>query len=160
MQRDVGVHESVTEYARAVQEATDDSGREASADELYALFRDAYLDAEGPVVLREWSTRQDGVDVHHFSCVLEIDGGVRELEGKGNGPLAAFADALGAAGVDVDILSFAQHGLTAGPDSEAVAYVHCRVGAGQAWGAGRDTSVLTASVRAVLSAVNRAAPGA
>ncbi|MET9494944.1 2-isopropylmalate synthase [Streptomyces sp. NPDC006552] len=142
-------------YARVVQEATDDSGREASPDELYALFRTAYLDAEGPVALGDWTTRQDGA-VHRFTGTAGIDGTVRELDGKGNGPLAAFTDALRAAGLDVSIESFTQHGLTAGPDSEAVAYVHCRVGAAHAWGAARSTSVLTASVRAVLSAVNRA----
>ncbi|MEV5612107.1 2-isopropylmalate synthase [Streptomyces sp. NPDC052225] len=144
------------EYARLVQEATDDSGSEATPDELYALFRTAYLDATGPVALADdWSVRQDGA-VHHFACVLEVDGESRELEGKGNGPLAAFTDALRTAGLDVDIESFTQHGLTAGPDSEAVAYVRCRVGAVREWGAARHTSVLTASVGAVLSAVNRA----
>lgn len=149
------------EYARLVQEATDDSGREASPDELYALFRTAYLDAAGPVALADgaWSAWQEGA-VHRFAGIGEVHGRVRELDGKGNGPLAAFADALGAAGLDVDIVDFTQHALGSGPDSEAVAYVHCRAGGVAAWGAARHTSVLTASVRAVLSAVNRAAPQA
>ncbi|MFJ8932759.1 2-isopropylmalate synthase [Streptomyces sp. NPDC102364] len=147
-------------YARIVQEATDDSGREAEPDELYALFRSAYLDVTGPVALADgWSARQDGA-VHRFTCTLEVDGEARELEGKGNGPLAAFADALAAAGRDVDVLDYTQHALTAGREAETVAFAHCRVGGVPVWGAGRDTSVLAASVRAVLSAVNRAAAGA
>ncbi|MFZ3568048.1 alpha-isopropylmalate synthase regulatory domain-containing protein [Streptomyces sp. BH097] len=148
------------EYARIVQEATDDSGREATPDDLYELFRAAYLDATGPVSLAEgWSARQDGA-VHHFTCALEVDGDVRESEGKGNGPLAAFADALAAAGREVDVLGFGQHALTAGREAETVAFARCRVDGVPVWGAGRDTSVLAASVRAVLSAVNRAAAGA
>ncbi|MEU6845037.1 2-isopropylmalate synthase [Streptomyces sp. NPDC046716] len=145
------------EFARAVQEATDASGREAGPDELYALFRDGYLDVAGPVRLVGWTTRQDGAEVHHFACTVEVDGERQELEGKGNGPLAAFGDALRAAGVDVEIESFAQHGLSGGSGGEAVAYARCRVGRAGAWGAARHTSVLAASVGAVLSAVNRAA---
>ncbi|MFD8573125.1 2-isopropylmalate synthase [Streptomyces sp. NPDC059639] len=145
------------EYARAVQEATDASGREAGPDELYALFRDVYLDARGPVVLVDWAARQEGPEVHRFTCTIEADGERMEWEGKGNGPLAAFGDALRAAGVDVDIESFAQHGLAGGSAGEAVAFARCRVGEARAWGAARHTSVLAASVEAVLSAVNRAA---
>ncbi|MET8475253.1 2-isopropylmalate synthase [Streptomyces sp. NPDC006422] len=144
------------EYARIVQEATDDSGREATPDELYGLFRTAYLDAAGPVVLADgWSARQEGA-VHRFTCALGVDGVVREVEGKGNGPLAAFADALAAVGRDVDVLDFGQQAVAAGREAATVAFAHCRVDGVPVWGAGRDTSVLAASVRAVLSAVNRA----
>ncbi|MEV6342590.1 2-isopropylmalate synthase [Actinoplanes sp. NPDC051851] len=73
------------------------------------------------------------------------------VEGVGNGPLAALADALG-----IDIRSFAQHSVGSGPESPAVAYAECRVDGVIWWGAGRDTSVLTASVQAVLAAVARA----
>jgi 2-isopropylmalate synthase len=80
--------------------------------------------------------------------------GVR-VRGTGNGPLAAFADALRGAGVEVDIRHYAEHALEPGQGSAAVAYAQCTVAGATWWGAGRDTSVLTASVRAVLSAVNR-----
>ncbi|MFJ9040279.1 alpha-isopropylmalate synthase regulatory domain-containing protein [Streptomyces sp. NPDC102406] len=126
---------------------------------MYELFRTACLDVTGSVALVEWSTRQDGA-VHRFTGTAEIDGVVRDLDGKGNGPPAAFTDALRAAGLEVGIESFAEHGLTEGPDSEAVAYVRCRVGGTHAWGAGRSTWVLTASVRAVPAAVNRAVSAA
>ncbi|WP_031070141.1 2-isopropylmalate synthase [Streptomyces sp. NRRL WC-3742] len=122
------------DFARVVQEATDDSGREMTAAELYALFRAAYLDA----VPADWTWSVDGDRA-------EVNG----RPGNGTGPLDAVADALGA-----QILSFTEHAVGAGP--EAVAYVEVRVGGAAAWGAGRDTSVLTAGVRAVLGAVARA----
>lgn len=78
--------------------------------------------------------------------------------GTGNGPLSAFTAALADAGTEAGILHYTEHATGAGPDSPAVAYAECRVGGRTYWGAGRDTSVLTASVRAVLAAVNRAAP--
>ncbi|MGV4927343.1 alpha-isopropylmalate synthase regulatory domain-containing protein [Streptomyces sp. BHT-5-2] len=80
-----------------------------------------------------------------------------DVRGAGNGPLAAFADALAAAGHRVDITAYAEHATATGPDSAAVAYVRCRIGRDTYWGAGQDTSVRTASVRAVPAAVNRAA---
>ncbi|MEV8307599.1 alpha-isopropylmalate synthase regulatory domain-containing protein [Streptomyces flavidovirens] len=75
--------------------------------------------------------------------------------GTGNGPLAAFADALAGGGIAVDILGYTGHATTAGPGSPAMAYAECRVEGASRWGVGRDTSVLNASVYAVLAAVNR-----
>ncbi|MET8546982.1 alpha-isopropylmalate synthase regulatory domain-containing protein, partial [Kitasatospora sp. NPDC004799] len=126
--------------ARVVQEATDDSGREMTAEELYGLFRAEYLDAGAG---RRWRVGDDRA---------EVDG----REGTGAGPLDAVADAVGA-----EILSFSEHAVGSGRD--AVAYVEARVGGPDGrvvWGVGRDASVLTAGVRAVLSAVGRAARGA
>ncbi|MFF9899956.1 2-isopropylmalate synthase [Streptomyces longispororuber] len=170
------------DFAGVVQEATDASGREASADELYALFRRTYLapgepeetegsgesgesgepsgsggpGPEGAVALLAWSADRSADGAHRFVCTLRVGDRASDVEGHGNGPLSAFADALAAAGVAVDILDYAEHALAAGGASEAVAYVRCRVGEAEAWGAGVDTSVLTASVRAVVAAVNRA----
>ncbi|MEV0375556.1 alpha-isopropylmalate synthase regulatory domain-containing protein [Streptomyces sp. NPDC050636] len=76
--------------------------------------------------------------------------GAADAEGLGQG---RFAGELGA---PVDILSYSEHATSSGPDSDAIAYVRCRIGDAVHWGVGQDTSVLTASVRAVLAAVNRA----
>ncbi|MFH8385165.1 2-isopropylmalate synthase [Kitasatospora sp. NPDC018058] len=133
------------EFARVVQEATDDSGREVTGEELYGLFRAEYLDA---AAARVWQVGDDWA---------EVDG----RRGAGAGPVDAVADAVG-----VEILSFSEHKVGSGRD--AVAYVEARTGgpggsdgSGGAvvWGVGRDTSVLTAGVRAVLSAAGRAAAG-
>ncbi|MFE7596163.1 2-isopropylmalate synthase [Streptomyces sp. NPDC057494] len=147
------------EVSRAVQAVTDDSGREATPDDLHALFRTAYLApgrGEGPVALESWSTDRDADGGHRFTCVLRVGDRTAPADGRGNGPLAALADALARAGVPVDVLDFAEHAVTTGSAGEAAAYAECRVGDRTAWGAGVDTSVLTASVQAVLSAVNRA----
>ncbi|MEU9040459.1 MULTISPECIES: 2-isopropylmalate synthase [unclassified Kitasatospora] len=124
------------EFARTVQQATDDSGREVTGEELYRLFRAEYLDESSSWA---WQVGDDWA---------EVDG----RRGTGVGPLDAVADAVGA-----EILSFSEHAVGSGP--EAVAYVEARIGGRVVWGAGRDTSVLTAGVRAVLSAAGRAAAG-
>ncbi|MGW8597849.1 2-isopropylmalate synthase [Streptomyces sp. NPDC055893] len=171
------------DVSRAVQALTDDSGREATADDLYALFRTAYLEpgrGAGPVALESWSTGHDGEHGrdgsrghdgergadrehrraaerrHRFTCVLSVDGRTAPAEGHGNGPLSALTDALARAGIAVDVLDFSEHSVATGSAGEAAAYASCRVGDRTAWGAGLDTSVLSASVQAVMSAVNRA----
>ncbi|MFK4265124.1 2-isopropylmalate synthase [Streptomyces milbemycinicus] len=147
------------DFSRIVQAATDDSGREAAAEDLWELFRASYLAPghdDGPVTLGPWTTEETGPGRHRFVCELHMGDDKRVYEGTGNGPLSAFADALAGAGIAVDILHYAEHATAAGPGSPAMAYAECRVGGVTRWGAGQDTSVLTASVHAVLAAVNRA----
>ncbi|MFH8371206.1 2-isopropylmalate synthase [Streptomyces sp. NPDC018031] len=147
------------DFSGRVQATTDDTGREATAEDLWELFRETYLapGREGPLALVSWSTAQTAPGEHEFRCTLRVDGTERHHRGTGNGPLSAFTAALAAAGTDLDILSYAEHATAAGPGSPAVAYAECRVDGETHWGAGRDTSVLTASVTAVLAAANRAA---
>ncbi|GHE11199.1 2-isopropylmalate synthase [Streptomyces alanosinicus] len=132
-------------FSRIVQTATDDSGREATPKELYELFRAAYL-ADGPVRLHTWSVHEQPPGVHRFVCTLEAGDRVGDFEGTGAGQLTAFADALAGAGFAVDVLDFSEDGTAA--------FAECRVDGVTAWGAGTGPS---AAVRAVLSAVNRAA---
>ncbi|MFF4953501.1 2-isopropylmalate synthase [Streptomyces chattanoogensis] len=145
------------DFSRAVQSATDDSGQEVTSKDLWELFRSTYLapGTDGPLTLGSWHAVESAPGEHRVDC--EVNG--RSYEGTGNGPLAAFCAALAAAGHPADIVSYAEHATASGPDSAAVAYVRCRIGDAAYWGAGQDTSVLMASVRAVLSAVNRAAGG-
>jgi 2-isopropylmalate synthase len=87
---------------------------------------------------------------------VSVDGEGRQIEGTGNGPISAFCDALGSVGIGVRVLDYTEHAMSAGSDAQAAAYVECEV-AGQArWGVGVDTNTVTASLKAVLSAVNRA----
>ncbi|MEK2478292.1 2-isopropylmalate synthase [Streptomyces noursei] len=147
------------EFSRTVQRATDDSGQELTPRDLWELFRSSYLapGVDGPLTLGAWSAGEPTPGEHLVRCELGGGADLRTYQGRGNGPLAAFADALAAAGHPVDITAYAEHATAAGPDSAAVAYVRCRIDGDTTWGAGQDTSVLTASVRAVLAAVNRAA---
>ena len=93
-----------------------------------------------------------------------VEGEQRTLEGSGNGPIAAFVDALNGLPQDWDVrvLDYAEHALSAGGDAVAAAYVECAVttGSGETavvWGVGIDANIVTASLKAVVSAVNRAA---
>ncbi|MFD0688765.1 2-isopropylmalate synthase [Actinomadura fibrosa] len=144
------------EFSQVVQQATDGSGEEVTAADLWDLFRAEYLDRSGPVAITEWRTSHTGPGRHDFTGVVRVDGREGECSGSGNGPLDALAGALAAAGIKVDVLRYAEHSTEPGRDSPAVAYAECRVDGVTRWGAGRDTSVLAASVQAVLSAVNRA----
>ena len=147
------------EFSQVVQRATDGSGEEVTADELWELFRAEYLDRPGPVQVTGWRTSSTGPARHDFTGVVRVDGDEREHTGTGNGPLDALTGALASAGIKVDVLQYAEHSAGAGRDAVAVAYAECRVDGATRWGAGRDTSVLNASVEAVLSAVNRAKSG-
>ncbi|MCK7627735.1 2-isopropylmalate synthase [Streptomyces sp. RS10V-4] len=146
------------DFSRTVQRATDAGGRELSPEDLWDLFRATYLRPaqDGPVTLVSWHTAEEAPGVHRFAGTLRIGGREHHCRGTGNGPLSAFTDALGTAGIAVDILTYAEHAVTSGPGSPAISYAECRVGDVTRWGAGWDTSLLAASVHAVLAAVNRA----
>jgi 2-isopropylmalate synthase len=86
---------------------------------------------------------------------IQIDGQEHQVEGTGNGPISAFCDALGGVGVKVRVLDYTEHALSAGSDAQAAAYVECEIDGRTLWGVGVDADTTSASMRAVLSAVNR-----
>lgn len=146
------------DFSRTVQRATDDSGREASAQDLWELFEATYLAPGGDerVTLTSWSAETTGSGECRFVCSLRVDGREGDYEGTGGGPVSAFTHALEAAGVPVAVLDFAEHGAEGGSAPGTVtAYAECRSGGTVRWGAGRADSAVAASVAAVLSAVNR-----
>ncbi|MBT2410996.1 2-isopropylmalate synthase [Streptomyces sp. ISL-12] len=145
------------DFSRTVQQVTDSTGEELSHKELWELFRTTYLAPalDGPATLESWHTTEPAPGEHRFTCTLRTGDREHRCAGTGNGPLSAFADALSGIGVTVDILGYTEHSTTSGPNSPAVAYAECRVDDVVRWGAGWDTSVLTASVHAVMAAVNR-----
>ncbi|MGX1763368.1 alpha-isopropylmalate synthase regulatory domain-containing protein, partial [Streptomyces lydicus] len=91
-----------------------------------------------------------------IAVVVKVDGVEQEITGTGNGPLAAFIDAIATVGFDVRVLDYSEHAMSAGDDAQAAAYVECAIGDKVVWGVGIATSITTASLRAVVSAVNRA----
>ncbi len=141
------------DFSSVVQRATDGSGEEATAEQLWELFHATYLAPGEGGALSEWSTVETGPGAHEFTGTLRSG---RRLHGTGNGPLSALTAALAADGIDVDILHYAEHALDPGRGSRAIAYVEARVNGATLWGAAEDTSILTASVHALLAAVNRA----
>ena len=152
------------EFSRAVQAYTDTSGSEVTADELWTIFSDEYLPSEAGGELELWGrfalrgTRVvSGGEGPDTLSVDLLDGGAKiTLQGSGNGPIAAFLDALAGIGVDVAVLDYAEHALAEGGDATAAAYVECSVGERVLWGVGIDPSITTASLKAIISAVNRA----
>ncbi|MFE7276634.1 2-isopropylmalate synthase [Streptomyces sp. NPDC057623] len=139
-------------FSAVVQEATDDSGREITPKELHDLFRSTYVVEEGELALDAWSVQRDTGGEHRFVCTLRAGDRAGDHEGTGTGPLSAFVDALGGAGFAVDVVDYAEHPAGDG----TAAYAECRVNGVTAWGAGLGRGP-AAAVRAVVSAVNRAA---
>lgn len=145
------------DFSRTVQDATDDSGLEATPKDLWELFEATYLvpGRDGAVALTSWSAERGPAGGRRFVCTLRVDGREGDYEGTGAGTVSAFTDALAAAGVAVTVLDFSEHGADAAC-STVTSYVECRVDGEVRWGAGQDASALASSVAAVLSAVNRA----
>jgi 2-isopropylmalate synthase len=143
------------EFSRVIQARTDAEGGEVTPAQMWEAFAAEYL-AAGPMELKAHhaSSVVDAKDV--LTAEVGVNGHVRQVEGLGNGPISAFCDALGSLGIEVRVLDYTEHALSAGSDAQAAAYVECEVGGRTLWGAGIDTNTVTASLRAVLSAVNRA----
>ena len=146
------------EFSQAIQKITDGEGGEVSPKEMWDVFAEEYLAPIRPLErIRQKVTASEvdgGTDT--IEAVVKVDGVEREIVGAGNGPLAAFIDALGAIGIDVSVLDYSEHALSAGEEAQAAAYVETSIGGRTVWGVGIATSITTASLRAVVSAVNRA----
>jgi 2-isopropylmalate synthase len=143
------------EFSRAVQHLTDEEGGEISPDEIWAAFRAEYLDRAEPLALNSVHTSSAAGERDLLTVNVYIDGEMRQLDGQGNGPIAAFVEAINGVGFDVRVLDYAEHALSSGGDAIAAAYVECAVGEQILWGVGLDANIVTASLKAVISAVNR-----
>ncbi|GAB83711.1 2-isopropylmalate synthase [Gordonia rubripertincta] len=146
------------EFSREIQKITDGEGGEVNPKEMWDVFAQNYLHPVWP--LERIRQKVDAAEVDggedHITAVVKIEGNEREITGSGNGPLAAFVDALGTVGYEVRVLDYSEHALTAGGDASAAAYVETEVNGETVWGVGVASSITTASLRAVVSAVNRA----
>jgi 2-isopropylmalate synthase len=149
------------EFSQAVQKITDGEGGEVSPKEMWDVFAEEYLAPIRP--LERMRQKVDAAEVDggtdKITAVVKVNGVEREILGAGNGPLAAFVDAIGAVGFDVSVLDYSEHAMSSGEEAQAAAYVEASIGGQTVWGVGIATSITTASLRAVVSAVNRAARG-
>ncbi len=149
------------EFSRVIQAYTDTAGGEVSPAQMWAAFMDEYLPNPsapwGRFALKSLaqSSMVDAVDSLTV-VVNDAAAGDVTLDGSGNGPIAAFCQALATYGVDVRVLDYHEHALSAGGDAKAAAYLECAVGDTVLWGVGVDPNIVTASLKAVVSAVNRA----
>ncbi|MFT4166121.1 MAG: 2-isopropylmalate synthase [Microlunatus sp.] len=149
------------EFSRVVQAFTDAGGGEVPADALWEVFEKAYLTSDQPLQLVQVSSASGAGRTFEVSASVVDRGRTRDISGEGNGPVSAFVDAISSLGYHVRVLDYAEHALSAGGDALAAAYVECEVGDGEdaqvLWGVGMDANIVTASLKAVTSAICRAA---
>jgi 2-isopropylmalate synthase len=145
------------EFSQVIQAHTDADGGEVLPGRMWEIFDFEYLARRTPVALDSHHTSSaEGVD-DELTVDIQVEGVGQRVVGRGNGPIAAFVDALGSVGHEVRVLDYAEHALSSGGDARAAAYVECAVGERILWGVGVDANIVTASLKAVVSAVNRAA---
>jgi 2-isopropylmalate synthase len=142
------------EFSRVIQAHTDTEGGEVSPAQMWEIFSAEYLDP-GPLALLDHQTSSVVESKHALIAEISADGRAQQVEGTGNGPISAFCDALATIGFRARVLDYTEHALTQGTDAQAAAYVECEIGGQVFWGVGVDTNTATASMRAIVSAVNR-----
>ncbi|MCV2216811.1 2-isopropylmalate synthase [Thauera sp. Sel9] len=151
------------EFSREVQQVTDATGGEMSAEALWELFRSTYVDSAAPVRYVEHHLFEHGA-AQGIRLVVEIDGARHLLVGEGNGPIDAAVHALRGAGIDVQVRSYEERSITASEDggnAQACAFVELMQAGdngGDRYGVGIDGNIITASIRAIVSGVNRLQP--
>ena len=148
------------EFSHVIQSHTDDQGGEVFPDQMWKIFVDEYLPSED----NKWGrfrftslnqSSSAGKDVELSVDLLDNQKQIT-LSGSGNGPISAFCNVMQSYGVDIQVADYYEHAMSAGGDASAAAYLECTVNGGTYWGVGIDPSTTTASLKAVISAVNRA----
>lgn len=150
------------EFSGVVQQHTDEEGGEVSAEQIWSIFQDEYLPAPGEDA--KWGT----LELLRTRTSSDLDGNVAlevalrrgdeeiERQSTGNGPIDAFVSMLAAAGIDAKLLDYSEHTLAAGQDAQAASYIELELGGARYWGVGIDGDISIASLKAIISAVNRA----
>ncbi|HJG42969.1 2-isopropylmalate synthase [Corynebacterium phoceense] len=146
------------EFSAVVQEVTDSEGGEVNSKNMWDIFATEYLDRTTP--LEPVSTSIKNAETPDADTTLNVDviynGETKSITGTGNGPIAAYANALESLGIDFEVIEYFQQARTAGDDAEAACYVAADVNGSKIWGVGIAGSTTTASLRAMTSAINRA----
>ena len=150
------------EFSGVVQHKTDAEGGEVSSDDLWAIFQDEYLPAKDAV--NKWGrfeltgsrTESDFNGTLKLSVDLRDGDSVTRKDAIGNGPIDAFLKLMLEEGINVELFDYVEHTLSAGGDAMAAAYVELNVNGTRLWGVGIDSDISTASLKAVVSAINRA----
>ncbi|MFD9631638.1 2-isopropylmalate synthase [Streptomyces violascens] len=148
------------EFSKIIQQKTDSEGGEVTPTAIWSVFQDEYLpNPENPwgrIQLRsgQTTTDKDGRDTLTVEAV--VDGRDTVLTGTGNGPISAFFEALATTGVDARLLDYQEHTMSEGASAQAASYIECAIDGVVLWGIGIDANTTRASLKAVISAVNRA----
>ncbi|SJN44253.1 2-isopropylmalate synthase [Microbacterium esteraromaticum] len=149
------------EFSGVVQTKTDAEGGEVTSDQIWEIFNDEYLPADdtdhkwGRFELLATEIRSDMSGDVSLDAVLRDDEERTTASGRGNGPIAAFIDVLHQRGFEISLYDYVEHTLSTGGDAQAAAYVELQVGDQRLWGVGIDGDISTASLKAIVSCVNR-----
>jgi 2-isopropylmalate synthase len=142
------------EFSQAIQHVTEDTGTEISPAEMWKVFSDEYLDQAAIELVGHEITHSGDADT--IMAQLRVEGEDVIIKGTAKGPIAAFVSGLrDELGIEIDVFDYSEHAVTSGAGASAVAYVETKSPSGATrWGVGVDESILTAGLRAVVSAVN------
>jgi 2-isopropylmalate synthase len=147
------------EFSQVVQSVTDESGEEITPQEIWRVFENEYLNLLSPYEILEHRTAPDthASELRILTATIRENGSERVITGRGNGPIDAYTNALKSeCGVDVEVLSYAEHSTGNGADATAMAYVEVSEAGGQSlYGVGQHQNIVMASLKAVTNAVNR-----
>jgi len=150
------------EFSQVVQSKTDSEGGEVTSEQLWTIFADEYLPAADPedkwgrFEILSTRTASEMTGTVTLDARLRIGEDVEEVSGVGNGPIAAFLGIMTEQGFDIQLYDYVEHALSSGGDALAAAYVELNVNGQRLWGVGIDADISTASLKAVVSSVNRA----
>jgi 2-isopropylmalate synthase len=150
------------EFSKVVQSHTDTLGGEVSSDQLWEIFQDEYLPAKvdelkwGRFELKRMRSESEMDGVVKIDVVLRDGKGELSAIGEGNGPISAFIDVLGQQGVPVRVLDYIEHTMGTGSNANAASYMELDVQGKVLWGVGIDGDIAVASLKAIISGVNRA----
>lgn len=153
------------EFSKVVQGHTDAAGGEVTSEQLWQIFIDEYLPATAPELkwgrfeLKKMRTESEMDGVLNLNVTLRDGSGEVNTTGTGNGPISAFISVLSDQGVELRLLDYVEHTLSAGGDALAAAYIEIEIAGKNLWGVGIDGDIATASLKALISAVNRALRG-
>ncbi len=148
------------EFTRSIQRIADDTGKEISAQEIYDEFEGRYLALDSPYRLHGYESAQNvgGADRTLVTARISADGEQMVVQGEGTGSLDAFVSGLSTVlDKDLRVLDYHEHSKGTGVDAAAVAYIEMVVDGRELWGCGMHTDITTASMRAIVSAINRQA---
>lgn len=150
------------EFSKVVQGHTDTLGGEVSSKQLWEIFQDEYLPSAvdelkwGKFELRRMRSESEMDGIVSLSVVLRDGESELDANGTGNGPISAFIDILSQNGIDVRVLDYVEHTMSTGGDANAAAYIELDVAGKVLWGVGIDGDIAVASLKALISSVNRA----
>ncbi|MFF7599675.1 2-isopropylmalate synthase [Streptomyces mirabilis] len=149
------------EFSKIIQAKTDAEGGEVTPKDIWAIFQDEYLpnpsNAWGRIQVKAGQTTTDRDGIDSLTVEASVDGTDTVLTGTGNGPISAFFDALQSVGIDARLLDYQEHTMSEGASAQAASYIECAIDDKVLWGIGIDANTTRASLKAVVSAVNRAA---